>query len=199
MQFFEILISLFAACVVMVLHELPKALLFIINCRVENKKSWKKKVLKIHNYIDPIGLVLMIVCYSGFSRPFMFHVRDRKKNIYMGVLGFITLSFLFLTSVWILKYRYGITHLEVTGKGYGAICFQLFWIYFAMFSGSMLFVNLFPVSVFDMGLLIAGTSAKNYLSMLAKDTYVKLVMMLFIVVGWIRLVVFQIIETMLAV
>ena len=181
----------------MIVHEFPKAFLFLVDYNVDHKACWWKKILKVQNYIDPIGLILMLVCYAGFSKPFMFHVRDRKKNLCMGILGFFTLFLIFFLSVAVLKYQYGLERLGVTQEGYYAISCQLFWIYTTVFSGTMILVNLFPVSVFDMGLLVAGSSARNYLRMLSRDTYVKIIMMLCIVVGMLRSIVFYLIELLL--
>ena len=50
--------------------------------------------------------------------------------------------------------------------------------YLAMLSFGMFVANLFPVSTFDMGLLIAGTSPTGYLGMLKVDGTVKLIFVL---------------------
>ena len=47
-----------------------------------------------------------------------------------------------------------------------------------MLSFGMFVANLFPVSTFDMGLLIAGTSPTGYLGMLKADGTVKLIFVL---------------------
>ena len=55
----------------------------------------------------------------------------------------------------------------------------------AILSFGMFASNLFPVSVFDMGLIVAGISAKKYLQIIKRDAVIK---MLFIVVLLLNLI-----------
>lgn len=48
---------------------------------------------------------------------------------------------------------------------------------------NMLIVNLFPVSTFDMGLLIAGRSPSKYFSIIRNDFLIKILLILSILFG----------------
>ena len=51
----------------------------------------------------------------------------------------------------------------------------LFIQYTAILSLGMLAANLFPISIFDMGLVIAGISSRKYLSIIKMDGIIKLI------------------------
>ena len=186
MQIMEIGIAVLVAGIVMVLHEFPKSLFFFCCAPAEEKRKLRGKIFKLHQYIDPVGLLLSVTSCAGFSKPFMFRVRSQKKNLMMGISGFCVLIFLFLSAVYMLRTKYGLVALQVDEIGLWQIAEQLFWIYLAILSGSMFLVNLFPVSVFDMGLLIAGTSASRYFRIVQMDTVIKIILLLAIALDIIR-------------
>ncbi|MBQ1393889.1 MAG: hypothetical protein IIY81_10255, partial [Lachnospiraceae bacterium] len=68
----------------------------------------------------------------------------------------------------------------------------------AILSVSMFFVNLFPISVFDMGLCIAGVSSKHYLGIIKSDMLIKIILMLAIAVGVIRYFALETVKMILA-
>lgn len=190
--------AVIVAIVVMIVHELPKAILFLITTRGEEHKRIKMHACKLHRYIDPIGLLLSVVSYAGFSKPLMLRVRSQKKNLAMGITGLLTLGCLFAIAVSCLKLHYHMEQLEVSAVGVTKIAEQLFFIYLAMLSGSMFLVNLFPVSVFDMGMVVAGISARNYLNIIKNDTFLKGILIFAIAIGMIRFFSFEIVEMLLA-
>lgn len=192
LQLLEVAASILAAILVMILHEMPKSLLFLYRRRreektIEEKNKWKwSSAFLVHHYIDPIGLLLCITTYGGFSKPYMFRIRDRKTNCMIGVLGFLSLFCIYGFSMYILRCQYHIAAPENLENLTGSIwnCFgKLFWIYMGILSLGIFFVNLFPVSVFDMGLIIAGKSPKAYLSMIQRDSFVKIIILLMMAVG----------------
>lgn len=198
MQLLEIFMAVAAAIVVMIVHELPKAILFLVTTKGVNQKKIRKHACMVYHYIDPIGLVLSVICFAGFSKPLMLRVRSQKKNLAMGITGLLMLVFLFVVSVGYLKMYYHMRQLEVSVVGVTKIAEQLFYIYLAVLSGSMFLVNLFPVSVLDMGMLIAGVSARNYLNMIKNDTFVKGILIFAIAVGMIRFFSFESVKMLLA-
>ncbi len=197
-QLLEISMAVAAAIVVMIAHELPKAVLFLATTKAADRKRIAKHACVLYHYIDPIGLVLSVVSYAGFSKPLMLRVRSQKKNFAMGVIGLIMLVFIFVTAVSYLKIHYQMQQLDITVVGATKIAEQLFFIYLAVLSGSMFLVNLFPVSVFDMGLLIAGVSARNYLNIIKNDTFVKGILIFAIAIGMIRFFSFEAVNMLLA-
>lgn len=192
MQLLEVAASILAAMLIMILHEVPKSLLFIFRRRreetnIEEKNKWKwSSAFLVHQYIDPIGLLLSITTYGGFSKPYMFRIRDRRTNCMIGGLGFFNFLCIHSISMYILRWQYDIIapkDLEgLTGSAWN--CFgKLFWIYMGILSLGMFIINLFPVSVFDMGLIIAGKSPRAYLNMIQNDSFVKIIVLLTMAIG----------------
>lgn len=178
----EIVICLVAAVLLMVLHELFKAVIFVLLRVKENNKQIIKHrgIWKLWRYIDPVGLVLAVTCYVPVSKPFMFRIRDKKTNLIIGISGLVFLAVIFFGSVQMLHIIYGTnanaaTALNSSGNRRAGI---LFWQYMQMLSFDYFIVNLFPVSTFDMGHIIAGKSARIYLGIIKADTQIKLLLIL---------------------
>ena len=178
----EIVICLVAAVLLMVLHELFKAVIFVLLRVKENNKQIIKHrgIWKLWRYIDPVGLVLAVTCYVPVSKPFMFRIRDKKTNLIIGISGLVFLAVISFGSVQMLHIIYGpnanaAAALNSSGNRRAGI---LFWQYMQMLSFDYFIVNLFPVSTFDMGHIIAGKSARIYLGIIKADTQIKLLLIL---------------------
>ena len=178
----EIVICLVAAVLLMVLHELFKAVIFVLlRVKENNKQSIKRRgIWKLWRYIDPVGLVLAVTCYVPVSKPFMFRIRDKNTNLIIGISGLMFLAVIFFGSVQMLHIIYGTNAnaaaaLNSSGNRRAGI---LFWQYMQMLSFDYFIVNLFPVSTFDMGHIIAGKSARIYLGIIKADTQIKLLLIL---------------------
>ena len=178
----EIVICLVASVLLMVLHELFKAVIFVLLRVKENNKQIIKRrgIWKLWRYIDPVGLVLAVTCYVPVSKPFMFRIRDKKTNLIIGISGLVFLAVIFFGSVQMLHIIYGTNAnaaaaLNSSGNRRAGI---LFWQYMQMLSFDYFIVNLFPVSTFDMGHIIAGKSARIYLGIIKADTQIKLLLIL---------------------
>ena len=178
----EIVICLVAAVLLMVLHDLFKAVIFVLLRVKENNKQIIKRrgIWKLWRYIDPVGLVLAVTCYVPVSKPFMFRIRDKKTNLIIGISGLVFLAVIFFGSVQMLHIIYGTNAnaaaaLNSSGNRRAGI---LFWQYMQMLSFDYFIVNLFPVSTFDMGHIIAGKSARIYLGIIKADTQIKLLLIL---------------------
>lgn len=178
----EIVICLAAAALLMVLHELFKAVIFVLlRGKENNKQSIKRRgIWKLWRYIDPLGLVLAVTCYVPVSKPFMFRIRDKKTNLIIGISGLVFLTVIFFGSVQVIHIIYGTNAnvaaaLNSSGNRRAGI---LFWQYMQMLSFDYFIVNLFPVSTFDMGHIIAGKSARIYLGIIKADTQIKLLLIL---------------------
>lgn len=178
----------------MVLHEFPKTLCYFFMSDRDDRKRCISKMFYLHKYVDPIGVILGVVAYAGFSKPYMYRIQNQKKNFLLGSIGIFILLGVFSISVYVLKYEFFLQNLILTGKSLQEVLIQLFWIYMAILSGGMLLVNLFPVSVFDMGLLIAGCSARHYLGIIKNDMIIKVVLLFSMVIGLIREIVFSVIS-----
>lgn len=192
LQLIKILAALIAGAIVMILHELPKSVLFTrLNSlqSTENKfNEHKFNIYKVFQYIDPIGIILCVVNQVGFSRPYMFRIKDRKTNFILGITGFISLLFIFLMSMGMLKYGIGMSSDFSYSETLGTmdLLYQCIILYIALISFSMIIVNLFPVSIFDMGLIIAGKSPRTYFSIIKLDYVIKIILLIAIILQLIR-------------
>lgn len=186
-QWITIATGVLAAIIVMILHELPKSIVYYYMDQSRSKRSMKY-ALKLHHYIDPIGVIFCLIAYGGFSKPYMYRIKDKKLNCVLGITGFASLLILFASSVTILKYVFGMSYFNgafqytsTLGK-FSLILMYLFF-YLACFSFGMFCVNLFPIATFDMGNIIAGISPTKFFEYLRKDYTMKILLMFVLMFG----------------
>lgn len=197
-QLLRLVAALLAGSIVMILHELPKAMIYK---RINSSSGMKSKhnIYRLHHYIDPIGLILCVTNQAGFSKPYMYRIKDKKTNFILGITGFLSLSIIFMISMCLLKFGIGmdsnISYLETTGLL--ELFFQFTLIYIALISFTMFMVNLFPISTFDMGLCIAGKSPTKYFAIIRNDYFIKMLLVLVIMFGFITRVGIQIMSALL--
>lgn len=160
-----------AGCFVMIVHELVKSIVFAIRSRKQS--SEKHKIFHLYQYIDPIGLLFCLFGFAGFSKPYMYRMRDKKTNLYVGIAGFITLFILAASGLLVCKMTQSVVIFVIAQ-------------YISVLSIGMFFVNLFPVSVFDLGLIIAGAAPEKFFSIIKNDYTIKMILILTIILGIIR-------------
>lgn len=185
----EFFICALAACFLMIIHELAKALVYMaIQCFSGRKRVFHYSIWALHRYIDPVGVILSVTSSVPFSKPFMFRIQDKKVNRILGVVGFFVLLLCFFLSMLALKLHIGGVNGMNTLEGHGLFwkVVTLFIQYIAILSFGMFVANLFPVSTFDMGLLIAGFSSEKYLSIIKMDSIIKIIFLITIFLGLIH-------------
>lgn len=171
-QFITVAAILAAGSFIMIIHELVKSLVFVIRSGKEINE--KHKIFRIYQYIDPIGLLFCLIGFSGFSKPYMYRMRDRKTNLYTGIAGFVTLLLLALGGVWICKTT-------------ASVFVFVFAQYVSVLSIGMFLVNLFPVSVFNMGLLLAGLAPEKFFGAIRNDYTIKMILIMTMLFNLIKL------------
>lgn len=176
-----------SAVIVMILHELPKS---IVYCARNKSADHNHTIWKVWHYIDPVGLVFSLTNYSGFSKSYMFRVRSKTTNVWLGVTGYLSLIVMFITGILVLRCRYGgLSGIQELGTGEFSFFYYtgcVFWQCFCLNSMGMLLVNLFPISTFDMGLLVAGAFPSKYMALLQSDVMYKIAVILLIVLDVFR-------------
>lgn len=185
-QLLRLFSALIAGALVMILHEFPKAYLFNkLNPNQDPKR--KVHIYKLHQYIDPIGLLLCVTNQAGFSKPYMYRIKDRRTNRVLGITGFVTLLLLFFGSVALIRFRFGIRSelYYPENISFFELMLQFILVYIALISISMFLVNLFPISTFDMGLCIAGVSPARYFVIIHNDYFIKMILLLVIMFNFI--------------
>ncbi len=184
----SLLAVIIAACIVMILHEIPKTIIYKSRIKKDHPK------VKLLHFIDPIGLIFAVTGYCGFSKPYAYHVRDKKTNLLIGYTGLISLFFLFVICTLVCKFVLG----PIAGFYVGAgtmeyITIFAFWVvqYMAVVSLGMFFANLFPIVPFNMGNLIAGYSTSKFISILKNDYSIKMMFFLIMILGVIETISVQ--------
>lgn len=197
-QLIQLLASLLAALLLMLLHELPKTIVYSLQS--ENRVPLSK-VFYFPQYIDPIGLIFCIFSLAGFSKPYRYEIKLKKNAAYIGVTGL--LSLLLYTIVAYITYRYfytGLSMNQALSDMNMARRFDYYFIsYFLLISLGMLIVNLFPISSFDMGLIIAGKSVRSFLQMIRMDALMKFVLFIVLFTQIIPMVGIKVINMLLAI
>ena len=78
----EITAVLSASALAMILHELPKSIIYVLTGRHCEEKD-KYRIFKLSRYIDPVGLILFLTCHAGCSRPYplsLIHILTLPTN-----------------------------------------------------------------------------------------------------------------------
>ena len=102
---FEWLICILCASVLMIIHEMVKTAIYLLQKRrMHQKAAFSHSMWAVYRYIDPIGLILAVVSNVPFSKPFMFRVRDKKTNLVMGISGFCILVAVFALCICSLHF-----------------------------------------------------------------------------------------------
>ena len=183
----EMAILFITSALIMMLHEFPKSLIFAIRSQVGLKEHLS--VFRIWRYIDPIGMVFSVLFYAPISRPYMFRVSKKETNFLLGCTGFLTLFLIYGLSIFVLRYEYGglsgIEQMPVD-KITLHLIFAVFWQYVALLSAGMIITNLFPVSTFDLGLLVARISPHGFFWIIKADGLVKMILLLAMLLHLVR-------------
>lgn len=169
-----------ASCFVMMLHEIPKTILFFC---LEKRKGLGKQLIKSYQFIDPIGLIFCIAGFGGFSKTYMLRTKKDKNNIILGITGYLTLLIISIISLLICKFGFP----DVTLLSYWELFVFMIVQYLSILSLGMFIVNLFPLMTFDMGLIISGVSREKYFSIIRNDYFIKMILVLSTLLGIIRM------------
>lgn len=198
-QILGVVSAIIAGIIIMILHELPKTIVYYAMDE-EAKKVPFRNVLKLHHYIDPIGLIFCVTSFAGFSKPYMYKIKERNVNRAMGITGFLSLGILFFVNLLLLKGVFcarvsdaGMLQGKVSGDV--SLFFMNLCFHFAFLSLGMLIVNLFPIVFFDMGNLLAGTKPIMLDAFIRKDFLLKLCLLALLILG----VLTQAVKTILVV
>lgn len=190
----ELVIAVCIAIFVMIVHELAKAVAYVI---FDQSKTDKRDILKVRQYIDPIGLLFCITMKAGFSKTYPYRLKNRAVISNVAMTGFVVLILLMATGITGYRIMVGqmdsIALLESTS--YGMISCYLAFYYLTLYSTGMLLINLFPIATFNMGLLIASHSPAKFMLVIQHDYALKVVLLfavLFQVIKNISLVIIKV-------
>ncbi len=196
----EAAICVVAASLLMVVHELSKALAYMAIQRREGTcRKFAHSIWAVYRYLDPVGMLLSVTSSVTFSRPFMFRIQKKRTNLILGITGFLVLLLCFGGSIFALRcHVFGVQGMiTLSGQGLGIKCVTLLIQYLAILSLGMLIANLFPISTFDMGLVIAGISSQKYLNIIKMDGVIKIIFILAVLLNLIHYGSYRVIHLLL--
>ena len=196
----EMAVCALAASFLMVIHELSKALVYMAIRKTEKtQQKFSHSIWEIQRYVDPVGVILSVTSSVSFSRPFMFRIQKKRTNLILGITGFLVLLLCFAGSMFAIhSHIFGVQGMHtLTGHGLLEKCVTLFVQYIAILSCGMFFANLFPVSTFNMGLVIAGFSAQKYLNIIKMDAVIKIIFILAVLLNVIHYGSYRLIQFLL--
>lgn len=176
----EIGAFLVASALAMILHELPKSIMYVLtgrHCKAEDK--WR--IFKLHQYIDPIGLILFLTCRAGCSRPYPYRLKEKDTNIAIGLTGFLTLVIMLMGSCTFYHFILGYLPAVIASD---AITFGIKTLWFFMYaSAALLIVNLFPMVSSDIFLLIIAAAPSTLIPLMKNDALIKGILLICIILG----------------
>ncbi|MDF2820287.1 MAG: hypothetical protein K0R15_728 [Clostridiales bacterium] len=171
----EVVAIIIAAIIVMIFHELIKYLVYLI-AEPKRKATDFKNILKVHKFIDVIGLIFFITTWMGFSKTSKYKISKLKTLTLIGISGFISMFMLFSLSIVLSKFVLMNQYIPEKGTAMYVVVMLLLNIntFVALFSLSMIITNLFPLATFDLSYIIAGRSQVAYVSILKADVILKI-------------------------
>ncbi len=182
----EITALLLASALAMILHELPKSVMYVVTSR-HCRAGDRRQIWKLHRYIDPVGWILFLTCQAGCSRPYPYRLKEKDTNIAIGMTGFLALGVMIMAGYALQYFRVfylpGVFSWEAQG-----VLRQLAIetnVYFNYASVVLLIVNLIPVVSSDISLLIIAFFPKYLILMLKNDTVIKGLFIIAVVFGWV--------------
>lgn len=183
----EIASILTASVLAMILHEFPKAVMYLLTGR-HCKKEDRLGIFKLYQYIDPVGLLLFLVCHAGASRPYPYRLKEKDTNIAIGMVGFLTLIVMVLGGYAV--YESVVLKIPAVNSGEElgyALTFLMktSW-YFIYAAFVLLIVNFFPTVTSDMFLLIVAIAPSKLISLLKYDSLIKSAILLCFVFQYIQ-------------
>ncbi|WP_041703678.1 zinc metalloprotease [Lachnoclostridium phytofermentans] len=179
--------SLCSGILVMIMHELPKAILYRrLKHRYgkEEDKKFENRINPVH-FVDPIGLIFCVIYGIGFSKPYYYRMKEKKWNQWLGITGLLSLLLQFFIAVVILKFGFHMnSSLSLNGNfGISYEFLMYFLSSYAIISIGMLITNLFPLISSDMSLLVAANQPVKFVTLLRSDYMIKMVWMFLLLIG----------------
>lgn len=172
--------TLAAAICVMVLHEFAKA--FAYFCTRDEKKNFFA-MFRLYKYIDPVGIIFSLTALSAFSKPYGYSVGRKKTNAAVGFAGFGSLLLMIMGGVSFFRIYFSDFIYDGIYSPLGKRMLYYFVYYFVILAVSMLMINFFPVSTFDVAMLIAAYRPEKYFGLIYADMLTKGVLLVSILLG----------------
>lgn len=176
-----IVITLVSGILLMIIHELPKNIAYyIIRCKEGKKKP--KNLFYFWKNIDPVGIITTIAMYTPFSKQYKYTISNKKTSLTLGITGLTTLIITQISSIVVLKifFKDYLLQQDIVTQGTNYYIY-LVVLNFSILCMTMILVNLFPVTCFDMGLILLGSNSKHRGTVIVFDGILKLIFFFMVV------------------
>ncbi len=165
---------LLASALAMMLHELPKSMVYVLTGR-HCQPADRYRIFKLYQYIDSVGWILFLICHAGCSRPYPYRLKEKDTNVAIGLTGFLTLGVLLMAgyaSYHLVLPRLPMTlGIDMDGQ-WMVFLVQLNW-YFIHAVMVLGIVNLFPMITSDIFLIIIALSPSKMIPLMKNDALIK--------------------------
>lgn len=174
----ELISILLASITVMLIHEIPKTMVYM-HLNPLQRSLRKSSIFNIRQYIDPIGLILMITTKVGFSKPYNYRIKDKKTNLVIGVVG---ISSLIIFILFVISFFIGLKNIQIKNS-YIILFIEIFFENCLYLSIAMLIINILPITPLDMSHIIANKSPSMYFKIYQNEKLYQLLLMILIIFG----------------
>ena len=181
-----IIAVIIAAIIVMVFHEFSKTFVYALYMKKEKLNYKQYSFFKFWKYIDPIGVILAVVGCGIFSKQYPYLIKSKRAAIGIGLTGYLSMFLLAIMST--ISYNNFLTFLKINSylnlgdlnQHYMLLAVGFLYIlqYTAIFSMTMIGVNLFPLTSFDISLILAGCAPNIFSKIRKYDAVLKLLFMI---------------------
>lgn len=181
----RILSAILGAIIVMVIHEFTKTIAFTATSGYGSNQD-KINIFKLHRYIDPVGIIFCVTCFAGFSKPFPYRLKNKRSNMVVGIVGFLTLAIV----AGLCRWGYGVLSVSlfpfyIQGMAAQQMVQFILWTvrYMFIFSITMFVVNLVPLLTSDISMIIIALSPGRLINLAANDASLKALLVLALMFG----------------
>lgn len=181
----NIIISLFAGVIVMLVHELSKYYFSLTLLHPIHRKRQDMKV-NVLKYIDPVGLIIFIFSGIGWQKPGEYNpsrFKDKEKGLLLvSIVGFLASILLMLALIPVFMYLYSTTF--VGSKYLIILVYKLI-----SFSFALIVINLLPIPPLNMAKIIYALNPNFYFKLIQNERIIQAVFILMIAFGLLNVLV----------
>jgi len=186
----NIVISLFAGVIVMLVHEVSK---YYFSLTLLHPIHRKREDMKINllQYIDPVGLIIFIFSGIGWQKPGEYNpsrFKEKEKGLLiLSIVGFAASILFIFAMIPIFMYIYKSN--VFFGKYLLIFIYKLIY-----FSFALIVINLLPMPPFNMAKIIYALNPNFYFKLIQNERIIQAVFILMIAFGLINVLVRSLFE-----
>ncbi len=181
----NLILSLVAGALVMMIHELAK---YYFSLTLLHPIHRKRKDMRVNaiKFIDPIGLIVFAFSGFGWQKPGEYNpTKFREKERGLIMLAFVGICANVLVILSMIPLFFSVRYIH----GLLGNILAIFVYKMIRFSFALIVVNLLPMPPFDMAKIIYALNPSFYFKMIQNERMIQAVFILMIAFGLLGLVV----------